>query len=126
MDEQKQDAPVYDAKTGSVRPTDARYAGANRVQLTGPELAAIREQEIAEGTERLRKQQEKIQADNDQRLADSVASVSPPATATADEDQADTELKGQALEDALKERGLPTTGTADEKRARVAEHDAQA
>lgn len=33
-------------------------------------------------------------------------------------------LEGQALEDALKARGLPKTGTADEKRARVAEHDA--
>lgn len=36
------------------------------------------------------------------------------------------ELKGQALEDALEERGLPKSGTADEKRARVSEHDAAA
>lgn len=39
------------------------------------------------------------------------------------EPEPDVELKGQALEDALEQRGLPKTGTADEKRARVAEHD---
>lgn len=38
----------------------------------------------------------------------------------------EVELKGQALDDALEARGLPKTGTADEKRARVAEYDAQA
>lgn len=32
------------------------------------------------------------------------------------------ELKGKALDEALKARGLPTTGNADEKRARLAEH----
>lgn len=116
----KQDAPVYDNR-GNVRPTDARYAGRNREQLTNQELAEIREQEIADATERLRQDQEKLQAENDQRLADSIASVSP-ASATASTTD-DAELKGQALEDALKERGLPSTGTADEKRARVAEHD---
>jgi uncharacterized protein (UPF0210 family) len=116
----KQDAPVYDDR-GNVRPTDARYAGRNREQLSNQELAAIREQEIADATERLRQDQEKLQAENDQRLADSIASVSP-ASATASTTD-DAELKGQALEDALKERGLPSTGTADEKRARVAEHD---
>jgi len=43
-----------------------------------------------------------------------------------DEDESDaSELRGQALEDALNERGLPHTGTADEKRARVAEYDAE-
>lgn len=36
------------------------------------------------------------------------------------------ELKGEALESALKDAGLPTTGTADEKRARLAEHEAAA
>jgi len=34
------------------------------------------------------------------------------------------ELKGEALEDALKAAGLPRTGTADEKRQRLAEHNA--
>lgn len=38
--------------------------------------------------------------------------------------EADVELKGEALEAALEERGLPKSGTADDKRARVAEHDA--
>lgn len=34
-------------------------------------------------------------------------------------------LRGEALEDALEERGLPKTGSADEKRRRVAEYDAR-
>lgn len=36
-----------------------------------------------------------------------------------------SELKGQALDDALAEADLPKSGTADEKRARLAEHRAQ-
>lgn len=32
-----------------------------------------------------------------------------------------SELRGKALDEALKEHGLPTTGTADEKRDRLAE-----
>ena len=32
------------------------------------------------------------------------------------------ELKGEALDQALRARDLPTSGTADEKRARLAEH----
>lgn len=39
--------------------------------------------------------------------------VAPPAS----------ELKGQALDDALEAAGLPKTGSADEKRARLAEHN---
>ncbi len=38
--------------------------------------------------------------------------------------QAAHELTGDALKQALVERGLPNTGTADEKRAAVAAHDA--
>jgi hypothetical protein len=34
-------------------------------------------------------------------------------------------LKGKALDDALAEKGLPKTGTADEKRARLAELEAE-
>lgn len=34
----------------------------------------------------------------------------------------DGELKGKALDDALKAAELPTSGTADEKRARLAAH----
>lgn len=88
----KQDAPVYDDR-GNVRPTDARYAGRNREQLSNQELAAIREQEIADATERLRKDQAELQAKNDQALADSIASVSP-ASATSTE--ADAEPKKRA------------------------------
>jgi hypothetical protein len=42
------------------------------------------------------------------------------------EQEPEVELKGEALDAALEERGLPKTGSADEKRARVAEHDAGA
>jgi hypothetical protein len=42
------------------------------------------------------------------------------------EPEPEVELKGEALDKALEERGLPKTGSADEKRARVAEHDAAA
>ena len=42
-------------------------------------------------------------------------------TRAPDED----EPKGQALDDALTEAGLPKTGTADEKRQRLAEHESQ-
>lgn len=40
-----------------------------------------------------------------------------------DADSADSELKGEALDQALEDAGLPKTGTADEKRARL--RDAQ-
>jgi hypothetical protein len=93
-DAPKQDAPVYDAQ-GNVRPTDARYAGRNRQQLTNQELAAIREQEIAEATEELRKRQEALQAQNDQALLDAVASVSP-ADSDAAPAAADAEPKKRA------------------------------
>lgn len=43
------------------------------------------------------------------------------AKATSEDDG---KLKGQALDDALKSADLPLTGSADEKRARLAEHDA--
>lgn len=45
----------------------------------------------------------------------------PPDSGAGDSDG----LKGQALDDALDERGLSKAGTADEKRARVAEYDAE-
>lgn len=35
------------------------------------------------------------------------------------------ELKGEALDQALKDADLPTTGSADSKRERLAEHAAQ-
>jgi hypothetical protein len=47
------------------------------------------------------------------------------AGAAADE-QAATELKGAALDDALEAAGLSKSGTADEKRARLAEHRGEA
>lgn len=37
------------------------------------------------------------------------------------EEPAAVELKGEALDDALRDSGLPLTGTADEKRARLAD-----
>jgi hypothetical protein len=52
----------------------------------------------------------------------------PEESAAHAEEQAakDAEaLKGKALDDALAEKGLPKTGTADEKRARLAELEAE-
>lgn len=48
-----------------------------------------------------------------------------PAWEVVEDPQTDmAELKGAALNQALKDAGLPTTGRADEKRARLAEHEA--
>ena len=46
-------------------------------------------------------------------------------TVLAQPDGGVPELKGEALDQALRDLGLSTTGTADEKRARVAEHTSQ-
>lgn len=51
------------------------------------------------------------------------ATAQDPAAAVGDA-EAGEELKGAALEQALKDRGLSLEGKADEKRARVAAHDA--
>lgn len=40
------------------------------------------------------------------------------------EGAAPPELRGEQLDDALRDAGLPLTGTADEKRQRLAEHNA--
>jgi hypothetical protein len=63
----------------------------------------------------------------DQEKADAEAAGQPGAPLHEKEPEPvePEDLKGQALEDALDERGLPKTGSADEKRARVAEHDAR-
>ena len=53
--------------------------------------------------------------DDDPRVVEDPAEVEDPV-----EDAA--ELKGEALDEALKEAGLPLTGKAEEKRARLAEH----
>lgn len=123
----KQDAPAYDDR-GNVRPTDARYAGADRVKYTQQELANIRQQEIRDNERVVAEQQAKVQAENDERLAASTDGVMPTVDDTDAPTPADdgaAELKGAELEQALKDRNLTTTGTADEKRARIAEHDAQ-
>jgi hypothetical protein len=73
---QKQDAPAYDDR-GNVRPTDARFTGGQRDQVTPQELAAIREREIAEGWARVAEQERKTREDNDRRMAEAVAAVSP-------------------------------------------------
>lgn len=124
----EQDAPAYDDR-GNVRPTDARYAGANRAKLTQQELTNIREQEIRDNTALLAEQQAKLSAENDQRLAESTDGILPTLDDTdapePTDDSGAAELKGAELEQALKDRNLSTSGTADEKRARIAEHDAQ-
>ncbi len=68
----------------------------------------------------------------DQEKADAVAGGQPGAPLDEkpregggpDADPEPEDLKGEALDKALEDRGLPKTGSADEKRARVAEHDA--
>ena len=45
-----------------------------------------------------------------------------PEVDVDDAEEAPEDLKGESLDAALKEAGLPTTGKADEKRARLAEH----
>lgn len=120
----KQDAPVYDDR-GNVRPTDARYAGRDRVKVSAQELTDIREQEIRENERFIQEQQAEVAEANAKRLAEATDGVLPtPDDADAPEPVEDDLLKGAELEQALKDRGLSTTGTADEKRARVAEHDA--
>lgn len=75
MAEQKQDAPAYD-ESGNVRPSDARYTGGARKQLTNEELQAIREKEIQDGWARVDEQTKAEQAENDKRLAE-VGYVNP-------------------------------------------------
>ena len=45
-----------------------------------------------------------------------------PKSVPGDSEQEPAELKGKALDEALKEAGLPLDGRADEKRARYAEY----
>jgi hypothetical protein len=52
------------------------------------------------------------------------ATTATAAEGTKDQTEQAEVLRGDALDQALKDRDLPTSGTADEKRARVAEHDA--
>jgi hypothetical protein len=64
---------------------------------------------------------------NDLRAPDSLDEVlaleSLPEQILSEEEVAD--LKGAALEEALVNAGLSKSGTADEKRARLAEHEAE-
>ncbi len=46
----------------------------------------------------------------------------PPEVILSEEEALD--LKGKALDQALRDAGLSTTGSADDKRARLAEHEA--
>ena len=60
-----------------------------------------------------------IPAELEQQYVDRGFEVTARATAPES-----SELKGAALDDALDAAGLPKSGTADEKRARLAEHQA--
>lgn len=60
-----------------------------------------------------------------QELGEEVGQPAPEPVGVVDREVVE-DLKGEALDTALEERGLTKTGTADEKRARVAEHDAAA
>lgn len=113
-------ARAFDAD-GNVRPADGRWLGDRNDDVPAEQLQAEREQQIADAQavelERMRKQN----AEPDAQLQ---GEAGPEITPAGDGTVLVPELKGQALDDALKARDLPVTGTADEKRARVAGHDA--
>lgn len=130
-EETKQDAPAYDDR-GNVRPTDARYTGGDRPKITPQEQAAIRDKEIKAGWARVADQQQKVNAENEQRLADAVAAVSP-APDVVDDDQADyvdpiedryTDMPYADLQQEAKNReGMSAGGSADELRDRLRADD---
>lgn len=128
-EETKQDAPAYDDR-GNVRPTDARYTGTDRPKITPQEQAAIRDKEIRDGWQRVSEQQKKLNAENEARLAQAVADVSP---APVDDDQADyvdpiedryTDMPYAELQQEAKKRdGMSAGGSADELRDRLRADD---
>jgi hypothetical protein len=81
----KQDAPAYDER-GNVRPTDARYTGADRKQLTGRELADIREAEIEAGWAKVAEQEAETQRKNAEALAAAEDAVLPSSQRKAPAD----------------------------------------
>lgn len=99
METPKQDAPVYDAQ-GNVRPTDARYAGRDRVQYTAQELADIREAEIEHNTKVLAERQAKLQAENDQRLLEATEGVLPSSQRSSSADRSAPATKRTAAKKA--------------------------
>lgn len=60
----------------------------------------------------------------DQGDPDSESTADPTGDTPADSEAPAEELKGEALQEALRAAGLPLTGSADERRARLAEHRA--
>lgn len=87
--------------------------------------AADKEAEREAELEAARQADAKAAEDAAKELA-SQTSNDPDANLSDDDDAGDGELKGEALEQALKDRGLSGTGLkADEKRAAVAEFDAK-
>lgn len=134
----KQDAPAYDNR-GNVRPTDARFTGADRPKVSAQELVDIRAAEIRRNTEILAERQAKLQAENDQRLReategvlpssqlDAAADVDEPAVPPADPAQVSEPYAGLTyaeLQSTAKSRELNAGGTADEILARLLEDDA--
>lgn len=131
-EEHKQDAPAYDER-GNVRPTDARFTGADRKQLTAAELQAIREQEVSDGWAKVAEQAEAEQAANDKRLAEA-GYVNPtlPAEVPVDDDQVDedeiedryTDMSYAELQAEAKDRdGMSAGGSAAELQARLRADD---
>ena len=70
--------------------------------------------------------QEEVEVVTPAVFVEAAADLQPSGEAENASDDSDDaeELKGEALDAALEERGLPKSGTADEKRQRVAEYDA--
>lgn len=82
---------------------------------------------FAESLDHAQERQAKVQDSEEKSEVafKAVVAGEDPATSTTDTDaDADAEPKGEALDQALRDAGLPLTGSADEKRARLAESQA--
>lgn len=79
---------------------------------------------FAESLDAAQERQAKVQdSEHESEVAyKAVVAGEDPAVSGSDP----SELKGEALDEALRSAGLPLTGSADEKRARLAEQQGQA
>lgn len=104
----------------------AGFDETGRASAKKAQAAAKTEQEKADALEAARQADAaEAAAAADALRATTSGDPDGPADANAETDESDAELKGEALAQALKDRGLPATGSADEKRAAVAEYDAK-
>jgi hypothetical protein len=115
------DAAVDPREGDFLAPTNAGEANPHGTEVVSPEIHAsqgvrpVKPGVVHVGDPAKQDEAEKAHA--------AAATDGTPIEAETPEPEPDVELKGEALDAALEERGLPKTGSADEKRARVAEHD---